>query len=145
MKDGFDMVTDVWALINIPSVTSLLGAGGVVWRDVKPANRGANYCDIVVNSLGVTNSQMQRGIANVNIFVPTIARQQPDGSKQPMPDREKLNAITKAVQPLLDTRWMPTFHTEIEDTGDPVQDTDGSWYVNIELNYYSIQTNYQNI
>lgn len=145
MKDGLDAVKDVWGLINTQPVRDLLGAGGAVWEDVKPANRGATYSDIVVSTQALTNTAFQAGIVNVNIFVPSIARAQPDGSKQPMPDRVKLNTICKAITPLLDTRWMPTFHTDIEDPGTLLQDTDGSWFISIQLNYYSIQTNYQNI
>jgi len=145
MKDGLDVVTDVWAMLNQPSVVALLGAGGQIWKHDKPGGRGLTKTDIVVNSLGITNSQQQRGVANVNIYVPNLLVTQDDGTKQQVPNVTKLNTICKAITPLLDTRWMPTFHTDIEDPGTLLQDTDGSWFISIQLNYYSIQNNYQNI
>jgi hypothetical protein len=133
MKDGFDVVTDIRSLINVPAILSMID--GKVYPDVRPSN--SKTTDIVVNSLGVTNRVFQKGTANVNIYVPNL--------DFGMPNHTKLNAICKALKPLLESQFKLTFNTSIEDPGTLLQDADGSWFVSIQVNYYSMQDDYQNI
>lgn len=133
MKDSFDVVTDVFSLIDLPAIKSLIN--GDIYSNDKPS--GSTKVDIVVNSLGVTNRQMQRGSANVNIHSPN--------TQSGRADSISLITIAKALIPYLDSQYRDTFYTEVDDGGTLMRDTDGSWFYNIPINYYSIQNNYQNI
>jgi beta-galactosidase/beta-glucuronidase len=141
MKDAFDIIKDIRSLINVQAVTSLLT--GAIWSDFRPDNRQLKS-DIVVNSLGITNTQMQVGFANVNVYVPK-SQQTIDGVSQLYPDQAKMLQMGKLLVPLLETQWRDTFHTEVEDPGTTVKDTDGSYFISIRVKYYSVQDNYKNI
>lgn len=133
MKDSFDVTADIISLFDVPAIRNLIT--GDIYADDRPDN--SQLIDIVVNSLGITNRQQQKGSGNVNIHVPNL----PSGRK----DSRTLRTITKALKPHLDTQFRETFHTDIEDAGALLQDTDGTWFYNIPINYYSIQTNFKNI
>lgn len=141
MKDSFDIIKDIRSLISVTAITSQLT--GSIWSDFRPDNRQAKS-DIVVNSLGITNEAMQVGYAYVNVYVPKTT-QVIDGVSQLYPDQLKMIQMGKLLTPLLDTQWKSTFHTEVEDPGTTVKDTDGSYFVSIRVKYYSLQENYKNI
>lgn len=140
MKDGFDVVNDVRSLINIPTITSQID--GKIWPDMRPNNRVKT--DIVINCNSISNSVDQIGFGNVNIYVPGIT-ETVDGQQWKKPDHYRLNSLCKLILPYIETQWRETFRTEVEDSGNIFQDTDGSWFVNIGFKYYSLQSNYQNI
>lgn len=133
MKDSFDVTADVISLINVPVIKNLIT--GDIYADDRPD--GSVLIDIVVNCFGTTNSAIQKASPNVNIYAPNL----PSGRK----DSVKLRSIAKALMPLLDTQFKATFHTDVEDSGSLIRDTDGGWFYNIPINYYSIQTNFKNI
>jgi len=139
MKDGFDVVTDVSALLRVQPITSQLGVGGNIFPDFRPDGR-ADKIDIVVNTTGIINSQMQIGYANVNIYKPAVTV----GGKA-QADQAGLRSLCKLVQPYLDGIWAHSFHTEIEEAGQIERDTDGSYFANITVKYYSLNTEFKNI
>ena len=133
MKDSFDLTGDIISLIDYPAIKSMITGG--IYADDRPDN--SQLIDIVVNSLGVTNRQFQKGSGNVNVHVPNL----PSGRK----DSVRLRSISKALKPYLDAQFRDTFHTDIDDGGALLQDTDGSWFYNIPINYYSLQENFKNL
>lgn len=135
MKDVFDMVTDVRSLINIPSITSTIN--GKIYPNLRPDGR-ASFADLVVNGLGITNTQQQIGSGNVNGYVPAITV---DGAK--VPDQARLNALGKAIAALIDNVYKDDFRVFVDGGPEPMRDTDGSYFVNVPYKYYSIQNNYQ--
>lgn len=141
MKDGFDLVTDLRSLVNVPEITGLID--GKIYNSFRPNN--SNKTDIVVNSITISNTQDQIGYGNINIYVPALSAPDGIGGQQQVPDMAKMNSLCKSVTPLVETQFRNTFRTEVEDAGNIYQDTDGSWFVNIRIKYYSIQNNYQNI
>jgi hypothetical protein len=141
MKDGFDLVTDLRGLVNVPDITALID--GKIYPNIRPNN--STKTDIVINSVTINNSQDQIGYGNVNVYVPTIAGASGNGGQQQFPDYAKMNAICKAITPYVETQYRDTFRTEVEAAGNIYQDTDGSWFINIRIKYRSIQTDYQNI
>ena len=62
-KDNFDIVTDIRALVNVPSILTLLNGGKV---DPSVKTTGADVRGIVINSLGITNTAEQIGSGNIN-------------------------------------------------------------------------------
>ncbi|WP_183560686.1 hypothetical protein [Mucilaginibacter sp. SP1R1] len=142
MKNGFDMVTDVRSLINVPAVLDLID--GEIYPDARPTGRQF-MTDIVVNSLGVNNAVFQKGTPNINIYAPNMITTQPDGSVQQLPNYVRLSEIVKAITTCVETQYRETFNTEITDPGTLLQDADGNWFASMQLAYQSIQSNYQNI
>lgn len=142
MKTGIEAITDVWKLVNVPSVKTLVN--GVIIRQRRP--KASNLFDVVVNCLGLSNQMLQSGIININIHGTNVV-----GAKfgtfadDQFPDLDKLDAIAKVITPLVDTIFIDSWHLDIDRTAQPFQDTDGSWYVNIRLNYYSALNNFKNI
>lgn len=135
MKNGLDLINDIRSLLNVSAVTSEIS--GKIWPNERPDNR-LDKADIVVNSLAISNNQLQRGIGNVNIYVPTISTVI-DGKPQQTPDYSKLNRLIGIVLPLLDDIWKETFHTEVEEPGTLLKDTDGSFFYNIKVKYYHLR------
>lgn len=139
MKDGFDLVTDVISLINVPAVLSLID--GQIWPFEKTGD--TEHTEIVVNSIGVTNTELQIGDGNVNVYAPYKVTNI-YGKDWLLPDHVKLDTLAKVIVPLIDTQFKDTFNTEVVTT-EMIQDTNGIWFLNIKIKYYSIQNNYQNI
>lgn len=141
MKDGFDIVTDVRALLNIPSIIALLGGGKVEpsVKSTEPTVKG-----IVINSLGITNEADQVGFGNINCYCPAIISTI-NGKTVSLPDQAALSNLAKAITPLVDEQYKPTFRCWIEEGANIMQDTDGSYFANVKFRYQSIQSNYTNI
>ena len=138
MKDSFDITIDVRGLLNVPAITTLLGADGKIFQTERPTGR-TNFTDIVINALGITNTSLQKGSGNVNCYVPTIT----SGSVK-VADQAKMMALSRAVIALIDEQYKATFQTWVDSAQSVLQDTDGSYFVNIPFEYQSVQ-NYKNI
>lgn len=98
MKTVIDMVDDMYVLLNVSPVTSVLLSGDV-FLDSRPDNN-RNEC-VVINSLPITGEQLQRAVVNVNIHVPNLQltiNGQPDTSQ---PNRIRLKIISDVVIPLI--------------------------------------------
>lgn len=142
-KDGFDIVTDIRSLINIPEVIALLGVGGKVDPSVKTTSSSVK--GIVVNSLGITNTADQIGFGNVNCYAPSLPPLTINGKSVSLPDQQSLSTLVKAITPLIDGQYKATFRCWVVENGTIMQDTDGSYFANIRFRYQSIQDNYKNI
>jgi hypothetical protein len=141
MKDSFDMGTDVRSLINVPAILNLID--GKIYPDTRPTGRAAKT-DIVINTVGVNNLQFQKGTANINIYAPNLKTTQEDGSVQYLPNYAKLTALCKAIKLLVDNQWKATFRTEVTDPGTLLQDTDGGYFISMQLAYESYNKEYNN-
>ncbi|MCZ4244978.1 hypothetical protein [Pedobacter punctiformis] len=141
-KDGFDLVSDVFKLINVSSVQILLGEKGKVEPSVKSTDSSTK--GIVVNSISISNTSDQIGFGNVNCYAPSISSTV-NGKAVQLPDQATLSNLVKAVKPLIDGIYKPTFRVWIEELGVILQDTDGSYFANLTFRYQSIQDNYTNI
>jgi hypothetical protein len=135
-KDGFDLVTDVRSLVNIPSVLALLGSGGKVEPSVKTTS--SDKKGIVVNSLGITNETDQVGLGNINCYAPAIISTI-NGKSVSLPDQQALSTLVKAITPLIDDQFKTSFRVWIEEMATIMQDTDGSYFANIQFRYQSIK------
>ena len=138
MKDSFDITIDVRGMLNVPVILTLLGADGKIFQTERPTGR-TNFTDIVINALGITNTSLQKGSGNVNCYVPTIT----SGTVK-VADQAKMMALSRAVIALIDEQYKATFQTWVDSAQTILQDTDGSYFVNIPFEYQSLQ-NYKNI
>lgn len=135
MKTGLQVAQDVRSLINLPVVTSAISG------KIYPIKRSINsrLVDIVIGIQGLDNEQLQQGTVNVNVFVPNLI------SDSSMPDLATLDKLSALLSPLLDGQYRQEFHTKVGSPPIVYQDTDGSHFLNIKVDYYSIQTNFKNI
>lgn len=141
MKTNIDMVNDAYKRLNTSGVRSLID--GVLIRYKRP--KDSKKTDIVVNSISISNTQTQQGTFNINVHVPNLAGVKFDGIADPnQPDIDKLTTISNFIIPLFDTNWQYDYHTDLEPPV-PIQDSDGTWFMNIRVNYYSSINNFKNI
>ncbi|MBF9252485.1 hypothetical protein I2I11_04195 [Pontibacter sp. 172403-2] len=140
MKSGLQMVADVAMLLKVPEITGIIS--GSIWQHQRPAN--SRNEDVVINSLALTNQQLQQGVVNVNIHVPNLKLNLDGATDNTMPDLARMYEIEQAIYPILEACWKDSFHTDIDEPGQPYQDG-ANWYLNIRVNYYSLQENYQNL
>ncbi len=131
MKDVFDMVSDVRALLNVPVLTTLID--GKVYNSIRPD--GSTKVDVVVNGLGLTQTQDQIGSGNINIYVPKIT-----SGGVAVPDQARMSSLGKVVSGLIKCVYASSFRVFLDGQAEPMKDTDGSYYVNVRFKYYSIQS-----
>lgn len=142
MKTGIQMVKEGRTLINVNDVTTLLT--GNIYLFERPKN--STKIDIVVNSIVLTNEQLQQGVFNYNIHAPNKADVVVDDVQDnSQPDVETLEAVTNAVMAIVADYVGEDFRISAQTTGLPIRDVDNTWYVNIRANYSTFQPNYSNI
>jgi len=135
MKTGLGVAKDIRSLINLPVITT--GLTGKIYQFKRPLN--SKLVDIVIGIQGIDNEQFQQGTVNVNVHVPNLI------SDSTMPDLETLDRLSTLLMPLLDTQYRNDFYTIVASPSVIYQDTDGSHFANIKVDYYSIQEDYKNI
>lgn len=136
MKDVFDMVTDIRALVNVPAITSLID--GKVYPSFQPD--GSTKADIVVNGINITNSQQQIGRGNINVHVPLI-----NSGGVMVADQGRIKSICQVITTHVDGQMKDSFRVKVEEPGKVEKDTDGSYYGNIRYKYYSLQSDFKQI
>lgn len=142
MKSALDMIKDVFDQLNVDSVRSIIS--GNIYMLERPQNSILN--DIAINSLPITNDQQQKGIVNVNIHCQNLQNVVIGGKvDNTIPDITNLNRTSKAVLAILNSINATDFRLQASTSGQPIKDNDNSFYINIRVNYYSIQPNYVNI
>ena len=141
MKSGIDMVQQAIAQLSVPEIQSLID--GVILPYRRP--KGSTKTDIVVNSISLSNEPLQQGTFNINVHVPNLKNAKFNGIlDDQQPEVPKLKLISDAIVPLFDANWQFDYNTDLEPPI-AIQDSDGSWYMNIRVNYYSFIDNFQNI
>lgn len=140
-KDAFDVITDIRELINIPVIKDMI-SGGKIEPSVKSTAQSLK--GVVINCMGITNAADQIAYGNVNCYCPSILSTISGKSVQ-LPDQLALSNLAKAIVPLIDEQYKPTFRCWIEDLPEIVQDTDGSYFASIGFRYQSVQKNFTNI
>lgn len=140
MKTGGDSINDVMELLA-PMKTMINGA---IYKYHKPLN--SKKVNIIIGSLTLTNATLQSGIVNVNIHAPNLPPVNTDGvTDANFPNSPLLESLSKSAIELLDAQWKDDFHTDIDTLPNLNQDNDGTWYINIRVNYYSSITEFKNI
>ena len=138
MRDSFDVTQDVRSLLNVSAITTILGTDGKIFQTERVAGRSL-MTDLVINCLGVTITTLQKGAGNVNCYVPTIT----SGSAK-IADQNKMMILSRAVIAAINEKYTTNFQTWVEDTPTIVQDTDGTYFVNVQFRYQAVN-NYKNI
>lgn len=109
--------------------------GGRIYKQARPIN-SVNE-DIVINALPINFDQHQRGVANVNIYVPAQVIGAAGGQDQ-QPNMPRFQQITNLVMDALDDFWEDGFHSHLQQQA-LIQDQDTlAWYNNIRFDIFSI-------
>ena len=133
MKDTFDVIDTLIAIINVASVTDTIDGG--IYRNKKPLN--SELADIEVKSLPIRggnedDDDLQDGTAIVNIF-----RKNFEATGQP--DTVKLEITAKAVIAVIeaytmaDTYYVFNIANQSDPMGYPIQENMS--FVSIRVNY----------
>lgn len=96
MKITIDLVDDLYELLNVAPVTSVIAD---IFPDGRPDNHRTEC--ISINCLPVSGDQLQRAVVNVNIICPNLKLNiagQPDNSQ---PNRVRLKQISDVVIPII--------------------------------------------
>jgi hypothetical protein len=133
MRTAQDNVIIVWKKINDSALSTEISGG--VYKGSRPVNSVSE--DIVVNTLGLPNQQVQQSIINVNIHVPNKDARI-DGVINSVCDDERLNELTRMALELLNEDYSgDDWHFEVQQHTQPVEQ-EGSYYVNIRIEFYSL-------
>lgn len=132
---GIDVVLDVFRLLNVSGVTSLLGSGKV-WRHNRPLN--SPNVDVVISMPEYNAGQFNTGYLDVNVHAPNIEGYKPLGTEDTtFPDLVKLDQVVDAILPLLVSA---SYSLEPRIPGIPIRDKDGQWFANIRVGFSQIPT-----
>lgn len=141
MKTGIKMVQDGYSVVNVDAVKNAIT--GKVYMYARPKN--SNVQDVVLNTLTLSNTQVQEGVFNCNIHCPNKKDVVIGGkTDNTQPDIAALDAISQIVTDLLNIYIGNDFRLRAQNTGVLLRDVDGTWYVNIRVYYSSFQNHYIN-
>lgn len=136
------MVKDGFSLLNVDAINNIIS--GDVYMFERPKNSAVQ--DIVLNTLALTGVQLQAGVFNVNIHSPNVKGVVIAGeTDNTLPDIAFFDAACTAVVEILKDYNGFDYYLSVDTPGIPIRDTDGTWFVNIRVAYYAVQTNYTNI
>jgi hypothetical protein len=142
MKTGLDMVKDGFTLLNVDVVNNAIT--GKVYMFIRPKN--SLLQDVVLNTLAITNDQLQQGVFNVNIHCPNLTGVVIEGvTDNTQPDITSLTNITNIILSIVADYVGADFKIWAQNTGLLIRDVDGTWYVNVRVNYLAFQQNFINI
>lgn len=126
VNQGKQWISDLLIEGNILNVIS-----GIVYRDKRPI--GSTKEDIVINSLAMDNSFLQDGVFNVNCYVPMLLKKI-NNIDQYLPNTVREDAISKAVYPLLEKVFRPSFNLSVVYHTSFTEDAEKATYINFRIN-----------
>ena len=88
-----------------------LKISGKIYKDKRPTESQKE--DIVINSLTMTNEFLQKGVFNVNCYVPMLSIKNTNGIIQKQKNAKRLKEITNAVYSALDEVWNDDYLLEV--------------------------------
>lgn len=131
MKTTLDTVDLIWNHLNSSSLNQVLT--GNIYKKKRPQN--STQEDIVINSLPVSNEQLQQAIVNVNIFVPDVEHSI-NGSQEKMANWARLKGLAfLAVEDLKDGR-SGDYTWDIQQQQDIEDEESGQHFINIRVQFY---------
>ncbi|MBC7948655.1 MAG: hypothetical protein H7Y42_12280 [Chitinophagaceae bacterium] len=133
MMTTFDIETELWKKLEASSLKTDIT--GKIRKKERPANSTKE--DIVVVALPINNEQLQLAVANVNIFVPYMTISE-NNVQEKVPNDVRMKYLADKVIAVMDDNWQDDFHYEVQQQ-QTLEDMDsGGYFVNIRLNFYSI-------
>lgn len=108
---------------------------GIVNKQNRPQNSKKEDC--VINMLGISNQQLQEGVANVNIYVPNLIITSSGTQDSSQPDWRRLKQLALIAVDLLNDCWTDDFHFTIQNQSIIKDDESDSHFVNLRLEVYA--------
>lgn len=133
---GIDIVKDVYFLLNVNGLTTLLG-NGKVWQHNRPKN--SPYTDVVISVPEYNATSFNTGYLDVNVHSPNLKEFYPIPTfpqDDTFPDLAKFKTVVDKVIGLLVNTT--NFSLSVRIPGIPIRDKDGEWYVNIRVGFEAI-------
>ena len=134
MKTTLDVVDILYNRLLVGGIVSVSGG---IYKQTRPI--GSTVEDVVVNSLPITNTQLQQCIANVNVFVPD-KKVTVNGIGDNMADTARLNTLAKIIINLLDDVWTDDYHFWVQQQTLLNDEESKQHYLNIRIEFYSIKS-----
>lgn len=107
---------------------------GGVYKHRRPINSVTE--DVVINSLGINNEKLQRGVLNVNIHVPNKILRIGGIQTTDQPDHTRLLALTTIAKDELNDIWVDDYGFDVQQDN-PIED-EGETFTNIRLEFFNI-------
>lgn len=124
----FDAVDTIFATLRDAGIA----ISGNIYKFNKPINSEKE--DIVIIPLPLTADKVQKGIINVNIYVPDLQL----GGDNTQPNISRFRAISGAVLVALNEVWGNGYNFSIETSGELIPSNIG-WFNNIRVEYNSVR------
>ena len=134
MKTALDIIQDLRKLL-LPIEPQL--SGGKIRQYYRVLNSKAN--DVVINVQGADDEPMQFAIVNINIHTANLSLPITGGTDNTNPNLAVFNTLVLLIMPLVKLHVASDFKIRMRKDNGLIRDNDGSWYYNIQLNYYSMQ------
>lgn len=130
-----EVIDEIFKRLNNASVKSMITGG--IYKMQRPTNSVKE--DIVVNSLGMLNEQLQKGVVNVNVFVPDLAVTV-NGIQQRQPNFLRLDLLSRQVTTELRNRRDSASRFWYDYQQDRLFKDENSdqHFINIRVAFYSI-------
>jgi hypothetical protein len=133
MKTSLDQDTEIYKLLNVPAITSVITGG--IYKGRRPAD--SELEDIVINTITTGDGTRQFGVSNVNIYVKdiqaTIA-----GKQQFLMNTARLITLTNLAKPLLEETDGDDFALWIESTRPAAEPEINQHFINIRIEFQFI-------
>ncbi len=135
MITTFDLTDIIYQKIKNSSLASSIT--GKIYKDQeRPLNSTTE--DVVINTLGINNLQLQQSVVNVNVFVPNLAQNYGELQNQAMPNFPRLKALAAIAITALKNTWSGDYNFDVQQQL-LIQDPDTKdHYINIRLDFYNI-------
>lgn len=122
--DGKDLIVKRLIETVKPSIS------GGIFRDRRPS--GSVKEDIVVNALPMTADFHQRGVFNVNVYVPFISVTI-SGIQQDQPNNSRLKALATIVQDSLHEYYGADYNFYVENVSDFEEQAEKANFINFRV------------
>lgn len=132
MRSNLEQVNIVYGKLKDSALD--VAITGNITKNVRPF--GSVLEDVVINSLATVNTQLQKGIMNVNIHVANLKVSVSGGVDQSTPDHNRINSLTEIAIPLLKDIWGDNWDFDIEQIN--LIREEKSSYNNIRLVFQSL-------
>jgi hypothetical protein len=132
MKTSLEAVDFAYKALSSSPLAGMISGG--IWKVKRPQNSSLE--DIVINALPLTKSPLQRGIINVNIYVPNLELGT-DPKDKSQPNTLRLKTLGQQVQTLFEDYYSPDRKTNLQIEKDQLFDEGNAHFLNFRILFYS--------
>lgn len=130
MKTVFAVLKILYQMLSSSPLNEAIT--GEVYKLQRPA--GSALEDVVINTLPLSGDQIQRGTANVNVYVPDL-KTMVASKPLSMPDTARLDLLTELAITMLEQRYAEGYSFWTTGTNVIAEPESGQHYVNIRIEF----------